>query len=129
MSADDPNPLTRRTFLEATAATAVIAGGLVAASAIAAEPARSPTTVARYILTRLAEQGVDKLFGVPGATCDPLFAAAEGASMDIVVTSSDLEAGYAADGYARMRGLAAVAVTYGVGTMSLLSVIGGAFAE
>ena len=70
------------------------------------------------------------LFGVPGATCDPLFAAAAQASgMQVVVNSSDLEAGYAADGFARMRGLGAVAVTYGVGTMSLLPAIGGAYAE
>ena len=48
--------------------------------------------------------------------------------MDVVVTASDLDAGYAADGYARIKGLAALSVTYGVGTMSLLAVIGGAYA-
>jgi indolepyruvate decarboxylase len=91
-------------------------------------PAMS-TTAAKYILTRLSQHGVNMLFGVPGATCDPLFAAAQSAGMAIVVNSSDLEAGYAADGFARMRGLGAVAVTYGVGTMSLLPAIGGAYAE
>jgi len=63
---------------------------------------------------------------VPGATCDPLFAAAAGGGLELVVTASDLEAGYAADGCARVRGLSAGAVTYALGTMSLLSVIAGA---
>ena len=55
--------------------------------------------------------------------------AAQDAGMKVVVNSSDLEAGYAADGYARMRGLSAVAVSYGVGTLGLSSVVAGALAE
>lgn len=94
-----------------------------------AQAKTAPTTAAKYILTRLSQHGVNILFGVPGATCDPLFAAAKDTGTDVVVNSSDLEAGYAADGFARMRGLGAVAVTYGVGTMSLLPAIGGAYAE
>ena len=46
-----------------------------------------------------------------------------------VVNSSDLEAGYAADGYARVRGLSAVSVSYGVGTLSLVNAIAGAYIE
>lgn len=122
MSDDDSGGISRRLFIQASAASLV-----VPQLSMAAAPAT--TTVSQYILTRLKERGVDLLFGVPGATCDPLFAAASASPVGVVVNSSDLEAGYAADGYARMRGLSAVAVTYGVGTMSLLSVIGGAFAE
>src|SRR5712672_2565709 len=46
-----------------------------------------------------------------------------------VVTTSDLEAGYAADGYARTKGLGAVSVAYGVGTLSMINAIAGAYVE
>lgn len=117
--------VSRRDFLGASAAAVLAASALRARHASAAPGARS---AARYIVARLAQHGADILFGVPGATCDPLFAAAA-QDGQVVVASSDLEAGYAADGYARTRGLAALSVTYGVGTMSLLAVIGGAYAE
>ena len=85
--------------------------------------------MAGHLVRRLQEFGVDTLFGVPGATCDAAMLAAQDAGMTVVVNSSDLEAGYAADGYARMRGLSAVAVSYGVGTLGLSSVVAGALAE
>ncbi|TJV18017.1 thiamine pyrophosphate-dependent enzyme [Mesorhizobium sp.] len=87
-------------------------------------------TVANYIIDRLKEQKADALFGVPSVYCADLYDAAEStAGFSAIVTSSDLEAGYAADGYARIRGLAAVAVSYGVGTLSLVNAIAGAFVE
>src|SRR5438067_189092 len=86
-------------------------------------------TVGHYFVQRLQELGVDRLFGVPAVTCDGVYEAAEALGLPIVVTSSDLEAGYAADGYARMKGLGVVAVSYGVGTLSLINAIAGAFVE
>src|SRR4051812_2200399 len=86
-------------------------------------------TVADYVLARLHEQQVDTLFGVPAAYCSPLFEATGGHGIVPVVTASDLEAGYAADGYARTKGLAAVAVAYGVGTLSMINAIAGAYVE
>ena len=86
-------------------------------------------TVADYILTRLVEQHVDTLFGVPAAYCSELFDATQAHHVRSVVTASDLEAGYAADGYARTKGLGAVAVAYGVGTLSMMSAIAGAYVE
>jgi indolepyruvate decarboxylase len=86
-------------------------------------------TVADYVLTRLAEQQVDTLFGVPAAYCSELFDATEAHDIRSVVTASDLEAGYAADGYARCKGLSAVAVAYGVGTLSMINAIAGAYVE
>jgi TPP-dependent 2-oxoacid decarboxylase len=86
-------------------------------------------TVADYILKRLSEQHVDTLFGVPAAYCAPLFDAAIAHGMTSVVTASDLEAGYAADGYARTKGLGAASVAYGVGTLSMLNAIAGAYVE
>jgi indolepyruvate decarboxylase len=86
-------------------------------------------TVADYILKRLSEQQVDTLFGVPAAYCAPLFDAAATHGMTSVVTASDLEAGYAADGYARTKGLGAASVAYGVGTLSMINAIAGAYVE
>ncbi len=86
-------------------------------------------TVADYIVKRLSEQHVDTLFGVPAAYCAPLFDAAAAHGLTSVVTASDLEAGYAADGYARTKGLGAVSVAYGVGTLSMINAIAGAYVE
>lgn len=87
------------------------------------------STVADYVLRRLAEQHLDTLFGVPAAYCSDLFDAAGAHAIKTVVTASDLEAGYAADGYARAKGLGAVAVAYGVGTLSMINAIAGAYVE
>jgi indolepyruvate decarboxylase len=130
MTEDD---ISRRRLMQLSASSVVaqrvLAGAAIAATAATTAEAAA-TTVEGYILTRLAQNGCGKLFGVAGATCSPIFDAAGGASgVSLSVTSSDLGAGYAADGYARVRGLGAVAVTYGVGTMSLLTAIAGAYAE
>jgi indolepyruvate decarboxylase len=85
--------------------------------------------VADYIIERLAQNGVEALFGVPAVYCAPIYNAAQAANFRTVVTSSDLEAGYAADGYARVRGLSAVAVSYGPGTLSIVNAIAGAYIE
>jgi len=86
-------------------------------------------TVADYVLKRLSEQHVDTLFGVPAAYCAPLFDAASAHGMRSVVTASELEAGYAADGYARTKGLGAASVAYGVGSLSMSNAIAGAYVE
>ncbi|MGW0808108.1 thiamine pyrophosphate-binding protein [Nonomuraea sp. NPDC002799] len=88
-----------------------------------------PFTVADYILKRLSQQQVDTLFGVPAAFCAPLFDAVSTHNIKTVVTAGDLEAGYAADGYARTKGLGAVAVANGVGTLSMINAIAGAYVE
>lgn len=42
---------------------------------------------------------------------------------------NELEAGYAADGYARVAGLAALVTTFGVGELSAINALAGAYAE
>src|SRR3954452_9561921 len=80
-------------------------------------------TVADYILQRLSERHVDTLFGVPAFYCASLFDAAGAHGIGSVVNASDLEAGYAADGHARTKGLGTVAVCNGVGTLSMINAI------
>src|SRR5829696_2763925 len=89
-----------------------------------------PYVVADYIIERLAQNGAEALFGVPAVFCAPVFnAAARRPNFRTIVTNSDLEAGYAADGYARVKGLSAVAVSYGPGTLSIANAVAGAYIE
>jgi TPP-dependent 2-oxoacid decarboxylase len=87
-------------------------------------------TVAEYLATRLHQLGVDELFGVPGdfnlALLDALHQL-DGPRW--VGTANELGAAYAADGYARERGLGALLTTYGVGELSALNGIAGSYAE
>jgi indolepyruvate decarboxylase len=83
-----------------------------------------------YLLTRLKEAGIDKLIGVPGdfnlAFLEQVLAFP---GIDWVGACNELNAAYTADGYARQKGCAALAVTYGVGDLSALNGIAGAYAE
>src|SRR4026209_321289 len=86
-------------------------------------------TVAEYLVTRVQQLKVDTLFGVVVYPCADVFAAAERLKLRIVHTSSDLEAGYAADGYARLRGFSLVSVSYGPGTLSLINALVAGYVE
>ena len=87
-------------------------------------------TVAQYLARRLAELGVEHLFGVPGDFSLTLLdhVLAEG-HQQWVGSPNELNAGYAADGYARTRGMAAVVTTFGVGELSVIDAVAGAYAE
>ncbi|MGW5446381.1 thiamine pyrophosphate-binding protein [Streptomyces asiaticus] len=87
-------------------------------------------TVARYLARRLAELGITHLFGVPGNHLGPFLTAlrAEG-DVEWVGTPTEGGAGQAADSYARLHGIGAVAVTYSVGAFNLLNACGGAYVE
>src|SRR6516165_3848701 len=88
------------------------------------------TTVAGYLLTRLTEAGVISVFGVPGDyNLGILDAIAARPSLAWVGMATEQGAGYAADSYARLRGLGALVTTFGVGELSAINAIAGAFAE
>ena len=88
------------------------------------------TTVAGYLLSRLGEAGVVSVFGVPGDYNLGLLDAVAGRpSMSWIGMASELGAGYAADSYARLRGLGALITTFGVGELSALNAVAGACAE
>ncbi len=89
-----------------------------------------PMTVIQYVLSRLRSLGVTDVFGVPGdfsfPVCDAIF---EDPKMRWIGCCNELNAAYAADGYARVKGFAAISTTYGVGELSALNGIAGAYAE
>jgi len=89
----------------------------------------SEITVAEYLLTRLKEIGVDHLFGVPGDFVLGFFNQVLKSDLKYVGTCNELNAAYAADGYARIRGIGAFSATYGVGELSAINGVAGAFAE
>ncbi|WP_095159822.1 alpha-keto acid decarboxylase family protein [Pseudomonas sp. Irchel 3E13] len=87
-------------------------------------------SVADYLLTRLKELGLTKVFQVPGDYVSGFMDALEAFDgIDAVGEVFEMGAGYAADGYARVHGLGAVSLQYGVGTFSAVNAIAGAFVE
>ncbi|KAJ5550973.1 hypothetical protein N7461_005671 [Penicillium sp. DV-2018c] len=85
--------------------------------------------LADYLLTRLRQLGVDSMFGVPGDYNLRLLDFVEPAGLHWVGNCNELNAAYAADGYGRIKGLSALITTYGVGELSAINGIAGAYAE
>jgi indolepyruvate decarboxylase len=87
-------------------------------------------SIGEYLLARLSECGIDTLFGVPGdfnlSLLEQVVAAP---NLEWVGNCNELNAAYAADGYARIKGAGCLVVTYGVGDLSALNGIAGSFAE
>lgn len=87
-------------------------------------------TIADYLFDRIAEAGASEVFGVPGdfnlAFLDNVIASKK---LRWVGNANELNAGYAADGYARERGFAAMITTFGVGELSAINATAGSFAE
>ena len=87
-------------------------------------------SVADYIVERLAAEGINHCFGVAGDYVFPICDAVDSsAKVKWIGCANELNAAYAADGYARMRGAAMLATTYGVGELSALNGVMGAKAE
>ncbi len=88
------------------------------------------STVIQYVLRRLGEIGVKDVFGVPG---DYAFAVNDAICNDPDIKwigcSNELNAAYAAEGYARIKGAGALCTTYGVGELSAINGVAGAYAE
>lgn len=89
----------------------------------------SEITIAEYLLIRLKEIGVDHLFGVAGDFVLGFFNQVIKSDIKYVGTCNELNAAYAADGYARIRGIGAFSTTFGVGELSAINGVAGAFAE
>jgi indolepyruvate decarboxylase len=88
------------------------------------------TSVADYIVQRIADEGVTHCFGVAGDYLFPMCNAIESSQkVKWIGCANELNAAYAADGYARIRGAGMLATTYGVGELSALNGVMGAKAE
>ena len=87
-------------------------------------------SVGGYIAQRLVEMGVGHYFSVPGDYNLVLFdELLKNENMKMIACCNELNAGYAADGYARACGIGAAFVTFGVGGLSIVNAVAGAYAE
>jgi indolepyruvate decarboxylase len=88
------------------------------------------STVIEHVLGRLKAIGISKIFGVAGDFAFPVDdAVVNDPGIEWVGCCNELNAGYAADGYARIHGIGAISTTYGVGELSAINAIAGAYAE
>lgn len=85
---------------------------------------------AEYLIKKLEELGINDFFGLPGDyNFNILYAVENNPNTNWIGCTNELNAGYAADGYARMRGYGAIITTYGVGELSAINAIAGSNAE
>jgi indolepyruvate decarboxylase len=106
--------------------------GLVAASARPpVQRAESVTSlsIGQYLIRRLSDYGIRHVFGLPGDYVLSFYSMLEHSPLDLVNCTREDCAGFAADAYARVNGMGALCVTYGVGGMSVANSIAGAYAE
>ena len=111
----------------------------MAHSQAAAElPIRShvPTTgstvglsIGEYLIRRLQDYGIGHVFGIPGDYVLQFYSMLDRSPLEVVTTTREDCAGFAADAYARVHGMSAVCVTYCVGGLSVCNSVAGAYAE
>src|SRR5262245_16601861 len=83
-----------------------------------------------FLLRRLEKAGLRHLFGVPGDyNLELLQQLQDSGALKWIGTCSELNASYAADGYARLNGLGALLVTNGVGALSAINGVAGSYSE
>lgn len=90
----------------------------------------TPSNIGTYLAELLQTIGLGHYFTVPGdynlILLDQML---KNPDLQMINCCNELNAGYAADGYARARGAAAVVTTFTVGGLSLVNAIAGAYAE
>src|SRR5437588_5939520 len=87
------------------------------------------TNIGEYLIQRLYAHGVRHVFGIPGDYVLGFYEQLLKSKLQIVNTCDEQGAGFAADAYARVRGLGVVCVTYCVGGLKIANTTAEAFAE
>ena len=90
---------------------------------------KSSTSIGNYLIQRLHDHGVRHVFGIPGDYVLGFYDQLAKSKLAIINTCDEQGAGFAADAYARVRGLGAVCVTYCVGGLKIANTTAEAFAE
>lgn len=87
-------------------------------------------TIGDYILKRLKELNIKHIIGEPGDfNLEFLEQISEDEEIEFVGMSNELNAAFAADGYANENGISALMTTYSVGDLNALGGIAGSVAE
>ncbi len=85
--------------------------------------------VGEYLFHRLKALGVRHTFGIPGDFALPLYQVLERTPIRPIVVTHEPAAGFAADAYARLKGLGVALVTFGAGALNMVNAIAQAYAE
>ena len=86
--------------------------------------------IGEYLLKRLKDYGVTDIFGVPGDyNLGIMDVVSEYEGINWIGNCNELIAAYAADGYAREKGMGALITTLGVGELSAINGVAGSYAE
>ncbi|MFE4698998.1 alpha-keto acid decarboxylase family protein [Streptomyces sp. NPDC056738] len=87
-------------------------------------------TVGRYLVDRLRQLGLEHLFAIAGDySIEWLNRYVAPSGTKIIEEVNEVNAGYAADGYARLRGIGALCVTYSAGALCAVNAVAGAYVE
>lgn len=86
-------------------------------------------SIGQYLLDRLYALGVRHIFGIPGDYILRFYNLTQNSKILPIVTTREESAGFAADAYARIKGLGVVCVTYCVGGLNVANPVAGAYAE
>jgi TPP-dependent 2-oxoacid decarboxylase len=86
-------------------------------------------TVSDYLIQQLRAHGIDHVFGIPGDYALGFYRELERSELQVINTGDEQGAGFAADAYARVRGLGAVCITYCVGGLKVANTTAQAYAE
>src|SRR5690242_17273013 len=90
---------------------------------------KTSLSVGGYLIQRLYANGVRHIFGLPGDYVLGFYDLLSQSKLRIINTCDEQGAGFAADAYARVRGLGVVCVTYCVGGLKVANTTAEAFAE
>src|SRR5216117_3479091 len=90
---------------------------------------KTSLSIGEYLVQRLYAHGVRHVFGIPGDYVLGFYEQLLQSPIRIINTCDEQGAGFAADAYARVRGLGAVCVTYCVGGLKVANTTAEAFAE
>jgi indolepyruvate decarboxylase len=93
------------------------------------QPPQPGVSIGQHLISRLQQYGVTDVFGIPGDYVLSFYTMLEESPLQAVGCTREDCAGFAADAYARIRGMGALCVTYCVGGLSVCNSIAGAFAE
>ncbi len=86
-------------------------------------------SIGAYLVRRLGEEGVNHVFGVPGDYCLTFFSLLEKSPIRVINTCDEQGAGFAADAYARIKGIGVCVITYCVGGLKVTNAVAQAYAE
>ncbi len=85
--------------------------------------------LAPYLFQRLFDLGAAHAFGIPGDHVLPLYEALDASPVRSILTTHEPSAGFAADAYARLKGIGVAIGTYGAGVLNMVNPIAQAYAE